>query len=113
MEYFIDGFKKYADFSGRASRKEYWMFILFYIIIYIALSVVGAVIGTAVLSIIYTVVMLVPGVSIAARRLHDIGRTGWWQLIGLIPVLGAIVLIVFLVQDSQSENEYGINSTLS
>lgn len=107
MEYFLDAFNKYADFTGRATRKEYWMFILFYIIGYVVLSVIGGILGTIALSLIFSLVLLVPSISIAARRLHDTGRTGWWQLISLIPLIGIIVMIVFLVQDSQEDNEYG------
>ncbi len=109
MEYFIGAIKKYADFTGRARRKEYWMFVLFYLIFYVVLSVIDSFIGAMILSGIYSLAMLIPSISIAARRLHDTGRTGWWQLIALIPLLGAIILIVFLVQDSQDENKYGIN----
>ena len=113
MEYFIDAFKKYADFTGRATRTEYWMFILFYMIIYVALAVIDAFLGTVILSLLFSLVLLVPSISIATRRLHDIGRTGWWQLILFIPLLGLIVLIVFLVLDSQDENEYGPNPKLA
>ena len=108
MEYFLGAFSKYADFSGRARRKEYWMYYLFYMIFYISLSIIDGVIGTIFLSAIFSLVMLVPSISIATRRLHDTGRSGWWQLIALIPLIGLIILIVFLVQDSQDENPYGV-----
>ena len=113
MEYFTGALKQYADFNGRARRKEYWMFILFYMILYVALTVVGAVIGTVLLSTLFTLALLVPSISIAARRLHDTGRSGWWQLIALIPLIGAIVLIVFLAQDSHDENGYGPNPKMT
>ncbi len=109
MEHFIDAFKKYADFSGRVTRTQYWMFVLFYIIIYIALVVIDAVLQTFVLGLIFSLVLFIPSISIGARRLHDTGRTGWWQLIYLIPLIGFIVMIVFLVQDSNDENQYGPN----
>lgn len=109
MEYFIDALKKYADFSGRARRKEYWMFVLFYLIFYIVFTVVDTFLGTFLLAVIFSLALFVPSISIAARRLHDTGRTGWWQLIALIPLIGAIVLIVFLVQDSHDDNKYGPN----
>jgi len=107
MEYFIDAFRKYADFSGRATREQYWMYILIYVVISVVLSIIDAAMATVVLSAIFSVVMLVPSISIATRRLHDTGRSGWWQLIGLIPLLGIIILIVLLVQDSHGDNEYG------
>ena len=109
MKHFIGAFKKFADFSGRAQREEYWMFILFYLIFYIILMTIDIMAGTAVLAAIFSLVMLVPSISVAARRLHDTGRTGWWQLIILLPLIGAIVLLVFLVQDSHDENAYGPN----
>ena len=112
MEYFLDAIKKYADFSGRATRKEYWMFVLFYMIIFLLLSVVDGLLETFILGTIFSLAVLVPSVSIAARRLHDIGRTGWWLLITLIPVIGIIILIVFLTQNSQDGNAYGPSSKL-
>jgi uncharacterized membrane protein YhaH (DUF805 family) len=105
MEYFIGALKKYADFTGRARRKEYWMFVLIYSVI----NIVLAVLGLDIISIIFGLALFVPSVSIAARRLHDTGRSGWWQLIILIPLIGFIILIVFLAQDSHDANDYGVN----
>ena len=113
MEYFIDALKRYADFTGRAKRQEYWMFILFYLIFYLMLSVIDAVIGIPVLTSLYSLALFIPNISIAARRLHDTSRSGWWQLIALIPLIGTIVLIVFLAQDSHEDNEYGPNPKLA
>ena len=107
MEYFIRALKKYADFSGRATRKEYWMFVLFYIIFYAALAMLDGLFGIVFLAPILSLALLIPNICIGARRLHDTGRTGWWQLISLIPLIGVIVLIVFLAQDSHDDNEYG------
>ena len=107
MEHFIDALKRYADFSGRADRTQYWMFVLFYIIIYVILAVIDSALGTILLGLIFSLALLIPSISIGARRLHDIGRSGWWQLIALIPILGAIVLIVFFVQASDDDNQYG------
>ncbi|KVX01594.1 DUF805 domain-containing protein [Shewanella frigidimarina] len=108
MDYFVGALKKYADFTGRARRKEYWMFILVYTII----NIVLAVLGLETISMIVSLALLVPSLSIAARRLHDTGRSGWWQLILLIPLIGLIVLIVFLAQDSHDANDYGVNPKL-
>ncbi|NQZ89814.1 MAG: DUF805 domain-containing protein [Colwellia sp.] len=105
MEYFIGALKKYADFTGRARRKEYWMFVLIYTVI----NIVLAVLGLDIISIIFGLALFVPSISIAARRLHDTGRSGWWQLILLIPLIGFIILIVFLAQDSHDANDYGVN----
>ena len=113
MEYFIGAIKQYATFSGRARRKEYWMFYLFYMIFYILLAIIDGILGTIFLSSIFILALLIPSISISARRLHDTGRSGWWQLIILIPLIGVIVLIVFLAQDSVDDNEYGISPKLA
>ena len=105
MNYFIDGIKKFADFTGRARRKEYWMFVLIYTVI----NIVLAVLGLDIISLIFGLALLVPSISIAVRRLHDTSRSGWWLLIGLIPLIGFIVIIVFLAQDSHDANDYGAN----
>ncbi len=73
MEYFIDAFTKYADFSGRATRTQYWMYILIFTIIYIALAALDAFLGTIFLAAIFNLVLLLPSISIATRRLHDTG----------------------------------------
>ena len=105
MNYFIGALKKYADFTGRARRQEYWMFVLIYMVI----NIVLAVLGLELISALVGLGLLIPSISIAARRLHDTGRSGWWQLIVLIPIIGVIVLIVFLAQDSHDANNYGLN----
>ena len=105
MDYFIGALKKYADFTGRARRQEYWMFILIYMII----NIVLAILGLEVISALVGLGLLIPSISIAARRLHDTGRSGWWQLILLIPLIGFIVFIIFTVQDSHDANDYGPN----
>jgi uncharacterized membrane protein YhaH (DUF805 family) len=112
MEYFLGAFKQITDFSSRTRRKDYWMFILVYIILYFVLSVIDAMLESMVLGVLFSLVMLVPSISIATRRLHDTGRSGWWQLIAFIPLVGIIVLIVFLVQDTQEANKYGPNPKL-
>jgi uncharacterized membrane protein YhaH (DUF805 family) len=109
MEHFLNAFKNYANFSGRARRKEYWMFFLIYSLLYVGLSLIDGLLGSAWLSSIFSLVLLIPSISYAARRLHDTGRSGWWQLLYLIPLIGIIVVIVFLAQDSHEENEYGIS----
>ncbi|KIO37989.1 DUF805 domain-containing protein [Shewanella sp. cp20] len=109
MEYFIGALKKFADFTGRARRKEFWMYTLFYIIFYAVTAAIDVATGLYMLSTIFALVMFIPTISMSARRLHDTGRSGWWQLIGLIPLIGAIVLLIFYVQDSVEGNEYGDN----
>ena len=89
-------FSKYSDFSGRATRSEYWWFGLFIVVVGTVLSLINQYASLA----FYLAVML-PSVAVAARRLHDTNRSGWWQLLSLIPVVGIIVLVVFLVQESK------------
>lgn len=86
-------FGKYADFNGRASRPEYWWFVLFIIVG----SLVASLIGNVAYGL-FTLATLLPSIAAAARRLHDTERSGWWQLIVLVPLIGWIVLIVFLAQ---------------
>jgi len=107
--YFLDVIKgKYADFKGRTGKKDFWMFILFSIVINILLSMIDKVIGMQLLSSIYGLAILVPSLAIGARRLHDIGKSGWLQLIALIPLVGIIILIIWWVKDSAAEeNKWG------
>ena len=109
MNYFFQALKQFADFKGRARRKEYWMFYLFYIVFYIILSMIDMALGTFIHTFVFAIALLIPSISIAARRLHDTGRTGWWQLILFVPLIGFIVMLIFLVQDSHDDNEYGPN----
>jgi uncharacterized membrane protein YhaH (DUF805 family) len=111
MNWYLDVLKKYAVFTGRARRKEYWMFALFNVIIAIALGIIeGIVGGPGVLGGLYGLAVLIPSIAVGVRRLHDTGRSGWWILIGLVPVIGFIVLIVFFATDGQpGTNQYGPN----
>ncbi|MFJ8793211.1 DUF805 domain-containing protein [Streptomyces sp. NPDC102462] len=108
MNWYIEVLKKYAVFGGRARRKEYWMFALVNVVIAIVLAIVDAILGNQILSLIYTLAILLPGLGVSVRRLHDTGRTGWWLLIGIIPVVGFIVLLVFTVSEgTRGQNAYG------
>ena len=91
-------FAKYADFQGRASRSEYWWFVLFILLVSAAASVISPK-----LSALFTLATLLPSIAAATRRLHDTNRNGWWQLIVLVPVVGFIVLLVFLAQEGPSQ----------
>jgi uncharacterized membrane protein YhaH (DUF805 family) len=110
MNYYTDVLKKYAVFTGRAGRKEYWMFVLMNIVVSIIVGIVGSIIGTKILSDLYVLAVLIPSIAVGIRRLHDTGKSGWWILIGLIPIIGTIIFIVFACQDSQpGDNAYGPN----
>ncbi len=115
MEWYLAALKKYADFSGRARRREYWMFVLVNLVISCVLAGLGYVSNAFnVLSYIYALAVLVPSFAVGWRRLHDTGRSGWWMLIGLIPLVGAIILIVFFLQDgAPGDNQYGPNPKLA
>jgi uncharacterized membrane protein YhaH (DUF805 family) len=112
MEWYLKVLKQYADFGGRARRKEYWMFVLFNVIIIVLLAAIDAALGTdGILMILYSLAVLIPSIAVAVRRLHDTGRSGWWVLIDFVPLLiGSIWLLVLMVLDSQpGENQYGPN----
>jgi uncharacterized membrane protein YhaH (DUF805 family) len=117
MSGFVTALKKYAVFSGRSRRSEYWYFSLFYLIFYLGLAVVDGVLGTfdtksgfGLCSAVWAVAMVIPSLAVSIRRLHDTGRSGWWLLIGVIPLLGAIALIVFFAQDGEpGTNRFGSN----
>ena len=114
MEWYLVVLKKYAVFSGRARRKEYWMFFLFNIIIAFSLGFIEGLLGSpGVIGMIYSLAVLIPGIAVSVRRLHDTGRSGWWLLIALIPLIGSIVLLVFMVQEGKDEeNDFGENPKL-
>lgn len=110
MNWYLEVLKKYAVFQGRARRTEYWMFILVNFLIAIGLGVIDSVLSLGFLSGLYSLAMLIPSIAVGVRRFHDIGKSGWWILLGLIPLLGLIALIIFFVQDSQpGDNAYGPN----
>lgn len=117
MEWYLAVLQKYVMFDGRARRKEFWMFTLFNVLVLIVLSVIDNVTGLAKamggigpLYILYSLGTLLPNLAVSVRRLHDTGRSGWMVLIGLIPFVGAILLLIWFAADSdKSTNEYGPN----
>ena len=94
-------FSKYADFNGRATRSEFWWWVLFVILATFAANILNNK-----LRILISLGTLLPYIAVTARRLHDTNRSGWWQLIGIIPVIGWIIMIVWCVQESASQSEY-------
>lgn len=89
-------FSKYADLNGRAARSEYWWFALFILIASLVLSKLSPILGG-----VFSLATLLPSIAAAARRLHDTNRSGWWQLVAIVPVVGIIVLVVFLAQEGR------------
>ncbi len=114
MNYFIQALKKYVDFSGRARRKEYWMFILFYMLFMIAAMVIDgiliAITGIAIspLTSLFSLAMLLPTIAVSVRRMHDLGKSGAMVLITLVPLIGGIWFLVLAATEGQAgENQYG------
>jgi uncharacterized membrane protein YhaH (DUF805 family) len=115
MEWYLKVLKQYATFSGRARRMEYWMFVLFNLIFAIVAMTLDNVLGInfgeipyGPLYVIYGLAVFIPGLAVLVRRLHDTGRSGWWFLIALVPLIGGIWLIVLLATEgNQGENAYG------
>lgn len=114
MNWYLKVLKQYADFNGRARRKEYWMFVLFQIIFAIVATMLDGALGTNMaplpygyIYIAFAVVTFIPGLAVGVRRLHDIGKSGWFMLLALVPLVN-IWLIVLLATDGQrGDNEYG------
>jgi uncharacterized membrane protein YhaH (DUF805 family) len=122
MDWYLLALKKYAVFEGRASREEYWMFVILNLIFQIAAGYVDGALTTrfgppqymfGIISLLYGLMVLIPGLAVAVRRLHDVGKSGWWFLIGLIPFInfvGIWFLLYWYVKDSDPEqNQYGPN----
>lgn len=115
MNWYIQVLKKYAVFSGRARRKEYWMFVLFNIIFAVVAVILDNILGTSfqgagygLFYLLYGLAVIIPSIAVGVRRLHDTDRSGWWLLICLIPIIGGIWLIVLLATaGTAGENKYG------
>lgn len=93
---------KYADFEGRASRSEYWWFVLFIVLVGVGTSFIHEAISG-----LFYLATLVPSIAAAARRLHDTNRSGWMQLIALVPIIGWLIVLYFLVQGPEEPNRFG------
>lgn len=111
MNWYLSVLKKYAVFDGRARRKEYWMFVLFNFIIIAVTETLDITLGTwGIITLLYTLAILVPSIAVSIRRLHDIGKSGWWILITFVPVIGGIWLLVLTCMDgTPGVNNYGPN----
>ena len=130
MDWMLLPLKRYAQFSGRSRRKEYWMFVLFLVIVYIIAMILDSLLGFGtttryadvtnsgaamgfnssggIITLLAMLALLVPSLAVAVRRLHDTDRSGWWLLIGLLPLVGGIVLIVFYCLDgTKGPNRFG------
>jgi uncharacterized membrane protein YhaH (DUF805 family) len=116
MHWYLQVLRSYTQFDGRSRRSEYWYFFLFNLIVAIVLgfadSVLRRIVGFGMLGMIYSLAIVVPGIAVSIRRLHDTDRSGWWLLLAIVPIVG-LVLIWFMAQDSDaSTNRYGRNPKL-
>lgn len=121
MEWMTLPLKRYADFSGRSRRKEYWMFVLFQIIVLVGVAVVGGVLGAfdgegstlgtvfiGAIALIYLLGFFIPTLAVQVRRMHDQDKTGWLILLGFIPYVGGLIMLVFMCLDgTRGPNNYG------
>jgi uncharacterized membrane protein YhaH (DUF805 family) len=119
MNWYLQVLKKYTTFSGRARRQEYWMFVLFNVIFRLVafgldnvlgtcFNVCGHNVGYGWFYLIYNLAIIIPGIAVCIRRLHDVGKSGWFYLIGLIPLIGAIwLLVLFCTEGQPGDNKYG------
>lgn len=100
---------QYTDFNGRANRPQYWYFALFTFIISLVLGIIdGLLFGTNILSLIFVLAILVPSIGLGVRRIHDLGYSGWWYLISMVPFVGGIALLVaFCLKGQDKTNAYG------
>ena len=110
LNWYIKCLKQYADFKGRARRSEFWYFCLFNVIASVVATLIDSLLGFKLVSSLYSLAVFIPGLAVAVRRLHDIGKSGWFYLIGLIPVIGWIWLIILFCKEGQPEaNQWGNN----
>ncbi|TMP28199.1 DUF805 domain-containing protein [Pseudoalteromonas rubra] len=117
IDSYLSVLKNYTEFKGRARRKEYWLFMLCNLIVMIVLGLIDMMLGlyseeagVGLVSGLYALAVIIPSIAVGVRRLHDIGRSGWWLLLTFVPLVGPLVLLVFNVMDSKpGENEYGPN----
>jgi uncharacterized membrane protein YhaH (DUF805 family) len=116
MNWYLKAFRQYAVFNGRAQRTEYWYYMLFFTLGIVIFTIIDIVIGfyneevsLGLLSGIFILINFFPSLSVGIRRLHDIGKSGWWYLINIIPIIGSIVFFIFTIMDSKEDNQYGIN----
>ncbi|WP_435978862.1 DUF805 domain-containing protein [Psychrobacter sp. DM4] len=111
IDWFKKGLKNYVNFSGRARRKEYWYFFLVQMGLIIAAIVLDAIIFSSETGLFYIIVALglfLPGIAVSIRRLHDTSRSGWWFLISIVPLIGSIILLVFMASETKFEtNQWG------
>ena len=104
------GFSNYFNFQGRATRAEYWWWALFIVIADGLVNFIDSILGTGFIGMLFGLAILIPGLALGARRLHDIGKSGWWQLLWLAIIVGWIILLVWAIrQGNRGQNHYGLD----
>ena len=110
FDYFKLALSKYAEFEGRSRRSEYWYFTLFNVLVGLVTGLVDSMFGTSIFGAIASLALLIPGIAVGVRRLHDVGKSGWNLLFILLPIIGWIILLVWYVRDSEpGSNRWGTN----
>ena len=114
MNWYLKVLRQYADFNGRARRKEYWMFVLFQIIMVIVAIMIDGALGTnfgimpiGYVYVAYALLTFIPGIAVTVRRLHDVGKSGWYYLLGMLPIVNIWILILLATEGTRGENQYG------
>lgn len=115
MNYFVECMKKYATFSGRARRKEYWMFVLGYVVLYFIAAIIDGMMSggnpenvSMIFTLLVSLALFLPSLAVLVRRLHDTDRSGWWVLVNFIPLIGQLVLLVFVcLEGTKGDNRFG------
>ena len=101
MNFYVDALQQYATFSGKATRQQYWMFVLINAVISLAIGYVSGMINLPIIATIYSVALIIPGIAIGVRRLHDINKSGLWLFLSFLPVIGWIWLIILMATPSK------------
>ncbi|MDX1351747.1 MAG: DUF805 domain-containing protein [Thiomicrorhabdus sp.] len=117
MHFFLEPLNQYFNFKDRATRQQFWLFTLIYMVLYQIILATDVMTGmynveiqAGLASTLFSLGLLIPSLALSVRRLHDIGKSGWWLLLWLVPIVGWIILLVFYVLDSEKEeNQYGIS----
>lgn len=109
MNEFMTVVKNYVGFTGRAGRKEYWMFYLIYILIFVALSILSTMLPKigGILAIVFVLGLFLPTIAVTIRRLHDTDHSGWWMLITVIPLVGLYLLYLLIIEGTPGSNRFG------
>jgi len=109
MEVYMQPWMKFATVEGRASRREYWTFVLINMAVNVVLTILAKQVSlVGILGLLFSLALIVPSIAVGIRRLHDTGKSGWYLLAGLVPVIGWLAVLIFMLQESSGDNNYGV-----